>query len=64
MRNRHSRRCDFLSFRTHKVTPLFALQKQMQWGTGALVLSRDGRYALSAKLDHEVNDLMMIENFR
>jgi Tol biopolymer transport system component len=54
----------FLSFQTRRVTPLFRLQKQMQWGISALALSRDGRYAVATELDHSVNDLMMIENFR
>jgi eukaryotic-like serine/threonine-protein kinase len=52
------------SFRTRKVTSLFPLQKQVQWGIRALALSRDGRYGLGAQLDHSVSDLMMIENFR
>jgi len=51
-------------FRTRKVTALFPLQKQVQWGIRALALSRDGRYGLGAQLDHSVSDLMMIENFR
>jgi Tol biopolymer transport system component len=54
----------FLSFRTHRVTRLFALQKQEHRDTGALALSLDGHYALAAELDHAVNELMMIENFR
>jgi len=54
----------FLSFQTHKITALFTLQNQMDWRVAALALSRDGRYALTVQLDHAVNDLMMIENFR
>lgn len=54
----------FLRFRTLEVTPLFTLQKQMDWRTGALALSRDGRYAVATQLDHAVNNLMMIDNFR
>jgi len=53
-----------LSFRTNQVTPLFRLQKQVQWGIRALDFSRDGRYALGAQLDHSVSDLMLIDNFR
>jgi len=53
----------FLSFKTHKVTSLFTLEKQVQWGVPSLTLSRDGRYALAVQLDHAVNDFMMIENF-
>jgi eukaryotic-like serine/threonine-protein kinase len=58
------RTVSLLSFRTRQVTPLFRVEKQMQWGIGTLALSRDGRYALAAQLDHTVNDLIMIENFR
>ena len=54
----------FLSFQTRKVTALFSLSKQIQWGVSALTLSRDGRYAMAAQYDHAVNDLSMIENFR
>ena len=54
----------FLSFQSHKVTVLFSLPKQIQWGVSALSLSRDGRYAMAAQYDHAVNDLSMIENFR
>jgi Tol biopolymer transport system component len=54
----------FLSFQSHKVTALFSLPKQIQWGVNALALSRDGRYAMAAQYDHAVNDLSMIENFR
>jgi len=51
------------NFKTQKITPLFALEKQVQWGVPSLALSADGRYALAVQLDHTVNDLMMIENF-
>jgi hypothetical protein len=54
----------FFSFRTRNVTPLFELEKQVQWGVLSMALSRDGRYALAVQLDHSVNDLMMIENFQ
>jgi Tol biopolymer transport system component len=55
----------FLSLRTRKVSPLlFPLQRQIRWGVGTLAFSRDGRYAVGTELDHSVNDLMMIENFR
>ena len=52
-----------LNFKTHQVTPLLTLEKQVQWGVPSLALSRDGRYALAVQLDHTVNDYMMIENF-
>ena len=54
----------FLSFKTRNVTSLFELQKQVRWGIGALAISWDGRYAVAAHLDHEVNNLMMLDNFR
>lgn len=54
----------FLNFRTRKVSLLFPLKNQMQWGVGSLAFSRDGQYVLNTELDHSVNDLMMIENFR
>ena len=53
-----------LNFKTRQITPLFTLEKQVQWGVPSLALSRDGRYALAVQLDHAVNDFMMIENFR
>jgi Tol biopolymer transport system component len=53
-----------LNFKTHQITPLFTLEKQVQWGVPSLALSRDGRYVLAVQLDHAVNDFMMIENFR
>jgi len=54
----------FLSFQTHQVTTLFRLQKQTQWGISSLAFSRDGHYGVATELDHSVNDLMLIENFR
>lgn len=52
------------SFKTHRVAPLFTLEKQVQWGVPSLALSQDGRYAMTVQLDHAVNDLMMIDNFQ
>jgi Tol biopolymer transport system component/serine/threonine protein kinase len=52
-----------LNFKTRQITPLFTLEKQVQWGVPSLALSRDGRYALAVQLDHAVNDFMMVENF-
>jgi Tol biopolymer transport system component len=52
-----------LNFKTNKITPLFTLDKQVQWGVPSLAMSRDGRFALAVQLDHAVNDFMMIENF-
>jgi len=54
----------FLSFETRKVTPLFTLSKDSPSDVPALALSSDGRYALVSQVDQNVNDVMMIENFR
>lgn len=54
----------FLSFQTHRVTTLFTLQKNTVTGLPSLSLSADGRYALTVQVEHAINDLMMIENFR
>jgi hypothetical protein len=54
----------FLSFQTRKISALFLLEKPLASFGPALALSRDGRYALAAQLDHAVDDLMMIEDFR
>lgn len=54
----------FFNFQTRAVTTLFQLRKQRQWGIGAVALTDDGRYAVVTELDHAVNDLMMIQNFR
>jgi Tol biopolymer transport system component len=52
----------FFSFRTRDVSSLFALQKAPVLWVPGLVLSPDGRYALTVQLDHAVNDLIMIDN--
>jgi eukaryotic-like serine/threonine-protein kinase len=53
----------FFSFATHQVTPLLTLDKEPIWDYPDMAFSRDGRRLLSAHLDQEVNDLMLIENF-
>ncbi|MBV8867272.1 MAG: serine/threonine-protein kinase [Acidobacteriaceae bacterium] len=53
----------FFSFATRQVTPLVRLDREPIWDYPDLVLSRDGSLLLSACLDQEVNDLMLIENF-
>jgi len=53
----------FLSFATHQVTSLVTLDKEPIWNYPDVALSNDGRRLLSACLDQEVNDLMLIENF-
>jgi Tol biopolymer transport system component len=60
----------FLSFQTGRVTTLFTLPKPPYdarltlWNTPGLALSGDGHYALSVQVEHAINDLMMITNFR
>ncbi len=60
----------FLSFQTHRVTTLFTLPKPPYDArltlpsTPGLVLSGDGHYALATQVEHAINDLMMITNFR
>jgi hypothetical protein len=46
------------------VTSIATLEKEPIWSVPALALSPDGRNLLSVHLDHEVNDLMLIEDFR
>ena len=53
----------FYSFVTKKVTPLAVLDNEPHWGIPGVALSPDGRWLLTLHRDHEVNDLMMIENF-
>ncbi len=53
----------FFSFATRQVTPLLTLDKEPIWDYPDVALSRDGHRLLSARLDQEVNDLMLIENF-
>ena len=54
----------FFSFATRQVTSLTTWEAATQWSVPAIALSADGRYLLTVRLDQEVNDLMMIENFR
>jgi Tol biopolymer transport system component len=53
----------FFSFVTRQITSLVTLDKEPIWDYPDVALSRDGRQLLSASLDQEVNDLMLIENF-
>ena len=53
----------FFSFATRKVTPLLILDKEPIWDYPDVSVSPDGRRLLSANLDQEVNDLMLMENF-
>jgi len=42
---------------------LVTLDKEVIWNYPDVALSNDGRRLLSVRLDQEVNDLMLIENF-
>ena len=53
----------FFSFATRRITSLVTLDKEVIWNYPDVALSGDGRQLLSACLDQEVNDLMLIENF-
>jgi hypothetical protein len=53
----------FFSFATRQITSLVTLDKEPIWDYPDVALSGDGRQLLSASLDQEVNDLMLIENF-
>jgi Tol biopolymer transport system component len=54
----------FFSFDTRHITLLVTLDKEVIWNYPDLTLSRDGRQLLFACLDQEVNDLILIDNFR
>jgi Tol biopolymer transport system component len=54
----------FFSFATRRVSPLLTLSKDPIWDYPDVALSSDGSRLLTARLDQEVNDLMLIGNFR
>ncbi len=54
----------FFSFATRRITPLLAVDKEPLWWQAGLALSPDGRDLLYAQLDHAVEDIMLMENFR
>jgi Tol biopolymer transport system component len=54
----------FFSFATRQVYPLLTVEGTLIWNSPNVALSSDGRRLHIARLDHETNDLMMIENFR
>ncbi len=54
----------FFSFGTRQVSSVLTLDKEPIWDYPDVALSSDGRRLLTARLDQEVNDLMLIENFR
>jgi Tol biopolymer transport system component/serine/threonine protein kinase len=53
----------FFSFATRRTTSLVTLDREPIWNYPDVALSSDGRQLLSARLDQEVNDLMLVENF-
>jgi Tol biopolymer transport system component len=54
----------FFSFVTRQVSSLLTLDRKPIWDYPDVALSQDGRHLLTVSLDQEVNDLMLIENFR
>jgi Tol biopolymer transport system component/serine/threonine protein kinase len=54
----------FFSFATRQITSLVTLDREPIWNYPDVALSSDGRLLLYACLDQEVNDLILIENFR
>jgi eukaryotic-like serine/threonine-protein kinase len=54
----------FFSFATRQVVEILRLEKDPGWIFPAVALSSDGRRLLVVQTDREVNDLMMITNFR
>ena len=54
----------FFSFATRQVSSLLTLDREPIWDYPNVTLSSDGRRLLTVRLDQEVNDLMLIENFR
>lgn len=54
----------FYSFATGRVTTIATLNRDPIWDYPDVALSNDGQLLLAACLDQEVNDLMLIENFR
>jgi eukaryotic-like serine/threonine-protein kinase len=53
----------FFSFPTRRITSLVTLDGEPIWNYPDVALSGDGRQLLSACLDQEFNDLMLVENF-
>lgn len=54
----------FFSFATRRIYSLLTFGREPIWDYPNLALTDDGCVLLTASLDHEVNDLMLIENFR
>jgi hypothetical protein len=54
----------FFSFATRQVSPLLTVEGKLIWNSPDMALSSDGSRLLISHVDHETNDLMMIESFR
>lgn len=54
----------FFSFATRQITPLATVEKEPVRWLPSLTLSPDGRRLLYAQQDHEVYDILLMENFR
>lgn len=54
----------FFSFATRKASPLLALEGELIWNSPNVALSSNGRRLLVVRLDHEVDDLMLVKDFR
>ncbi len=62
--NQPRQRVRFFSFATRQVATILRLEKDPGWNFPALALSSDGRRLLAVQTDRELNDLMMVTNFR
>src|SRR5262245_27949461 len=54
----------FFSFATHQSTQIGTIERDIQWTTPGLAISRDGRKILWSQIDSIESDLMLVENFR
>src|SRR5262245_50416752 len=54
----------FFSFATHQSTQIGSIERDIQWNTPGLAVSRDGRKILWYQIDTIESDLMLVENFR
>jgi Tol biopolymer transport system component len=62
--NQRQQSVRFFSFATRQLAEILRLEKDPGWIFPAVALSSDGRRLLTVQTDREVNDLMMITNFR
>jgi Tol biopolymer transport system component len=54
----------FFSFATRRIMPLLTVDKEPLWWQAGLAISPDGRTLLYSQLDHAVDEIMLMENFR